>query len=97
MLHTNSPWVCLIKVCSNGGATYIIGEIIDENNLNIVNIIQNLGKSSSSKLLNRILRYCTQIDLVLFRIKRDIRCSVSTVICDHLKVTTFNQYRATAA
>ena len=28
-LHTNSPWVCVIKVCSNGGATYIIGEIID--------------------------------------------------------------------
>ena len=26
-----------------------------------------------------------------------IRCSVSSVICDHLKVTTLNQYRATAA
>ena len=21
ILHTNSPWVCVIKVCSNGGAT----------------------------------------------------------------------------
>ena len=28
ILHTNNPWVCLIKVCSNGGATYIIGKII---------------------------------------------------------------------
>ena len=26
LLHTNSPWVCVIKVCSNGGAIYIIGE-----------------------------------------------------------------------
>ena len=36
-----TPWVCLIKVCSNGGGTYIIGEIIAENNLNIVNLMQN--------------------------------------------------------
>ena len=21
--HTHGPWVCVIKVCSNGGATYI--------------------------------------------------------------------------
>ena len=27
-LHTNSPWVCVIKVCSNGGTTYFVGEII---------------------------------------------------------------------
>ena len=39
-LHTNSTWVCLIKVCSNGGATYIIGEIIAIDNLNIVNLMQ---------------------------------------------------------
>ena len=26
--YTNSPWVCVTKVCSDGGATYIIGEII---------------------------------------------------------------------
>ena len=38
--HTNSPWVCLIKVCSNGGATYIIGEIIAKDNLNIENLMQ---------------------------------------------------------
>ena len=28
MLNTNSPCVCVIKVCSNGSATFIIGEII---------------------------------------------------------------------
>ena len=22
ILHTNSSWICVIKVCSNGGATY---------------------------------------------------------------------------
>ena len=22
ILHKNSPWICVIKVCSNGGATY---------------------------------------------------------------------------
>ena len=37
---TNSPWVCVIKVCSNGGATYIIGEIIAKDNLNKENLMQ---------------------------------------------------------
>ena len=32
--------VCVIKVCSNGGATYIIGEIIAKDNLNIENLMQ---------------------------------------------------------
>ena len=40
MLHTKSPWACVNKVCSNGGATYIIREIIAKNNLNIVNLMQ---------------------------------------------------------
>ena len=40
ILHTNSPWVCVIKVCSNGGATYLIGEIIAKGNLNIENLMQ---------------------------------------------------------
>ena len=31
MLHTNSLWACVITVCSDGGATYIIGEIIAKN------------------------------------------------------------------
>ena len=33
ILHTNSPWVCVIKVCSNGGSTYIIGKLIAKDNL----------------------------------------------------------------
>ena len=61
MLYTNSPWACVIKVCSNGGATYIIGEIIAKNILNIVYLMQTFEKSSSPKLLDRILRYYTQI------------------------------------
>ena len=36
----NTPWICVIKVCSNGGATYIIGEIIANDNLNIENFMQ---------------------------------------------------------
>ena len=39
-MHTNSPWVCVIKVCSNGGATYIIGELIAKDSLNIANVMQ---------------------------------------------------------
>ena len=42
MLHTNSSWLCVIKVCSNGGSTYIIGEIIAKDNLNIANWMQIL-------------------------------------------------------
>ena len=33
----NSSWVCVIKICSNGGTTYIICEIIAKDNLNIAN------------------------------------------------------------
>ena len=33
ILHTNSPWACVIKVCSNGCATYIICEIQFEHSL----------------------------------------------------------------
>ena len=33
----NDPWVSVIKVCSNGGATYIICKIIAKNNFDIVN------------------------------------------------------------
>ena len=49
MLHTNSPWVCVIKVCSNGGATYIIGEIIAKDNLNIENLMQTFENIFFSK------------------------------------------------
>ena len=55
-IHTNSPWVCLIKVCSNGGATYIIGDIIAKDNLNIENLMQTfenlLLQNYSTKFLD---------------------------------------------
>ena len=37
----NRPWVCAIKVCSNGGATYITCEITAKDILNIANLMQN--------------------------------------------------------
>ena len=43
-LHTNSPWVCAIKVCSNGGATYTWVHVIKvcssgfNNNVKLYNI-----------------------------------------------------------
>ena len=37
ILHTNSPWVCVIEVCLNGGATFIIGELTAKDSLNITN------------------------------------------------------------
>ena len=52
----NSPWVCVIKVCSNGGATYIIGEIIAKDNVNIENLMQTfenlLLQNCSTKFLD---------------------------------------------
>ena len=51
ILHTNSLWVCVIKVCSNGGATYIISEIIAKDNLNIENLMQTFE--------NLLLQTCT--------------------------------------
>ena len=35
-----SPWVYVIKDCSNGGTTYIIGKIIAKDNFNIANLMQ---------------------------------------------------------
>ena len=51
-LHTSSPWVCVTKVCSNGGATYIIGEIITKDNLNTENLMQTFE--------NLLLQNCSQ-------------------------------------
>ena len=39
--HTHKPWAYVIRVCSNGGAPYIIGKINAKNNLNIVNLMQS--------------------------------------------------------
>ena len=33
----SNPWVCVIKVCSNGDAIYIIDGIIAKDSLNIAN------------------------------------------------------------
>ena len=40
IFHTDSPWICVIKVCSSGGATYITDEILAKDNLNIANLMQ---------------------------------------------------------
>ena len=39
ILHTNSLWICVNLVCSNGGATYIIGKLMAKDNLNIENLM----------------------------------------------------------
>ena len=48
--------LCVIKVCSNGGATYINGKIIAKDNLNIENLMQTfenlLLQNYSPKFLN---------------------------------------------
>ena len=59
ILYTNSPWVCVIKVCSNGGATYIIGEKIAKDNLNTENLMQTFENLLLQNYTKKILRYCT--------------------------------------
>ena len=39
-ITSKQPLECVIKFCSNGGATYIIREIIAKDNLNIENLMQ---------------------------------------------------------
>ena len=51
MLHINRPWVCVINVCSNGGPTFIICEIIAKNNLNKAIVMQTFE--------NLILQNCS--------------------------------------
>ena len=55
ILHTNSPWVCVIKVCSNGVATYIIGEVIAKNNLHIENLMQTFENLLLQNYLTKFL------------------------------------------
>ena len=45
---------------SNGGATYIVREIIAKDSLNTENLMQTF-ENLLPRLLNKILRYCTQI------------------------------------
>ena len=56
IFEKNSLGVCVFKICSNGGATYIIGEIIAKKSLKIANL-KHSKKYSSHKQLNRILKY----------------------------------------
>ena len=55
LVHTNNPWVCVIKVCLNGGATYIIGEIIAKNFLNIENLMQTFENLLLQNYLTKFL------------------------------------------
>ena len=51
ILHTNSPWVCLNKICSNGGAAYINSKLIAKANLNTAIVMQTFE--------NLILQKCS--------------------------------------
>ena len=50
-MHTNSPWLCVIKVCSNGGAAYINSKLLAKANLNIEIVMQTFE--------NLILQNCS--------------------------------------
>ena len=55
LLHINSPWVRLIKFCSNGGVTYIIGKIIAKDTLNIENLMQTFENLLLQNYLTKFL------------------------------------------
>ena len=46
---------CLQNLCSNGGATYIIGEIIAKDNLNIENLMQTFENLLLQNYLTKFL------------------------------------------
>ena len=71
-ITTNSPWVCVVKVYSYGGATYIIGEIIAKDNLNLENLMQTfkilLLQNFSTKFLDITYKWSLGMcDQSLFR------------------------------
>ena len=51
----NSPCLCAILVCSNGGATYFVGEIIAKDNLNIENLMQTFENLLLQNYLTKFL------------------------------------------
>ena len=55
ILLTNNPCVCVILVCSNGGATYFVGEIIAKDNLNIENLMQTFENLLLQNYLTKFL------------------------------------------
>ena len=53
----NSPWVCVIRIISNGSTTYNIDELTAKDSLNIPNLMQTfkikiLLQNYSTELLN---------------------------------------------
>ena len=60
ILYPNNPWVFVLKFYSNRSATFIIGEMITKDNLNITNLVQTL-KTFFSK--NYSSECCTLIVL----------------------------------
>ena len=66
-MHSNSPWACVIKFCSNGGATFIFGEITvkiqfehSEFNANFENVLlQNYSTEFLDIALKSSLSMCT--------------------------------------
>ena len=42
ILYPNNPWVFVLKFYSYRSATFIIGEMITKDNLNITNLVQTL-------------------------------------------------------
>ena len=79
-MHSSSPWVCVNKVCSNVGATYIIGEIITKDNLNVANLMQTfeniLLKNYSTEFLDFAHKYTLPVHVyVAFHSDLKNRCT----------------------
>ena len=55
VLHTNSPCVFVILVCSNGGSTYFVCEVIAKDNLNIENLMQTFENLLLQNYLTKFL------------------------------------------
>ena len=81
-IQTNSPWVCVILVCSNGGATYIVGELIAKDNLNMENLMQTFENLLLQNYLTKFLdiaykdphQQTSLMTFDLFLVYSSIRC-----------------------
>ena len=55
-MYSSNPWECVIKICSNGGANYIVCKIISKDNMNIAKLMQTfknlLLQNNSTKFLD---------------------------------------------
>ena len=49
--------MCNFKVCSNGGATYLISEMIAKDILNITNVMQSFENLHLQTALQKLLGY----------------------------------------